>query len=84
MRTFLPNFSCECGEFVTEGDGNSKKSSKKKAAKLMLDKLLEIHVDRSSVSAASSSTAKFKVKNIANKKKNRNLIKVYLCFQSFS
>lgn len=59
---------------MTEGEGNSKKKSKKKAAELMLDKLQALHLP--------SVASKQKVKNVANKKKNRNLIKVsfYLHF----
>jgi len=59
-----------CGDLVSEGEGNSKKDSKKKAAENMLIKLKE--------SVSPTSDFRQKVKNLANKKKNRNLIKVVL------
>jgi len=59
---------CKCGDLVTEGEGNSKKTSKKMAAKAMLEKLPTM--------GSTESVCKQKTKNIANKKKNRNLIKV--------
>ena len=65
---FTDYFRCECGDNVTEGEGNSKKKSKKKSAELMLDKLQALNLP--------SVASKQKVKNVANKKKNRNLIKV--------
>ena len=37
MRTFVTR--CVVGEFVTDGEGNGKKISKKRAAEKMLDKL---------------------------------------------
>ena len=37
MRTFVTR--CAVGEFVTDGEGNGKKISKKRAAEKMLDKL---------------------------------------------
>ena len=40
MRSFLTK--CIVGEFLTEGDGNGKKVSKKRAAELMLDKLKQL------------------------------------------
>lgn len=61
-------FRCVCGEDVTEGQGNSKKSSKRRAAELMLDKLRSNGVVKP--------LSKPKTKTATNKKKNRNLIKV--------
>ena len=69
---FADYFRCECGDNVTEGEGNSKKKSKKKSAELMLDKLQALNLP--------SVASKQKVKNVANKKKNRNLIKVSFFF----
>ncbi len=37
MRIFVTR--CTVGDFVTDGDGNGKKISKKRAAERMLDKL---------------------------------------------
>lgn len=62
---------CICGADVTEGQGNSKRSSKKKAAELMLEKLQS--------DAATNLSSKPKTKSITNKRKNRNLIKVCPC-----
>lgn len=61
---------CVCGDLTSEGDGNSKKKSKKVAAECMLEKLKAL--DQPTVQP------KQRVKNVANKKKNRNLIKVSL------
>ena len=35
-------FRCTVGDFVTEGEGNGKRTSKARAAELMLDKLREL------------------------------------------
>lgn len=59
---------CVCGDLTSEGEGNSKKKSKKKAAAQMLAKLEALNPPLQA--------SKQKVKNVANKKKNRNLIKV--------
>merc|ERR1719339_933193 len=40
MRTFVTK--CVVGDIVTEGEGNGKKVSKKKAAELMLDQLRQV------------------------------------------
>merc|ERR1719412_3356644 len=67
MRTFITK--CLVGEFITEGEGNGKKVSKKRAAELMLDQLKHLPP------VASASVPKVR-KPLAGKKKSRNLIKV--------
>ena len=67
MRSFLTK--CIVGEFLTEGDGNGKKVSKKRAAELMLDKLKQLPPV---VSALVPKPRKM----VTTKKKSRNLIKV--------
>lgn len=67
MRTFITK--CIVGEFLTEGEGNGKKVSKKRAAELMLDQLKHLPP------VASASIPKPR-KPLAGKKKSRNLIKV--------
>jgi len=67
MRTFITK--CIVGEFLTEGEGNGKKVSKKRAAELMLDQLKHLPP------VASASVPKPR-KPLAGKKKSRNLIKV--------
>merc|ERR1719347_1687080 len=68
MRTFITK--CIVGEFVTEGEGNGKKVSKKRAAELMLDKLKQLQPVASCVVTAKPR------KPAPGKKKSRNLIKV--------
>jgi double-stranded RNA-binding protein Staufen len=73
MRTFLTR--CIVGDFVTEGDGNGKKTSKTRAAELMLEKLKELPPVASCQTtpkkkASSSTTA------AAARKKTKNLIKL--------
>jgi len=68
MRTFITK--CIVGEFVTEGEGNGKKVSKKRAAELMLDKLKQLPPVASCVVTAKPR------KPAPGKKKSRNLIKV--------
>jgi len=68
MRTFITK--CIVGEFVTEGEGNGKKVSKKRAAELMLDKLKQLPPVASCVVTAKPR------KQPPSKKKSRNLIKV--------
>lgn len=65
MRTFVTR--CTVGEFVTEGEGNGKKISKKRAADKMLEELKKLPSLPPSVA---------KPKRNPTKKKNRNLIKV--------
>jgi len=67
MRTFITK--CIVGDFVTEGEGNGKKVSKKRAAELMLDKLKQLPP------VASALVPKPR-KVPTGKKKSRNLIKV--------
>merc|ERR1719391_1167582 len=67
MRTFITK--CIVGNFVTEGEGNGKKVSKKRAAELMLDKLKQLPP------VASALVPKPR-KVPTGKKKSRNLIKV--------
>jgi len=67
MRTFITK--CIVGDFVTEGEGNGKKVSKKRAAELMLDKLKQLPP------VASALIPKPR-KVVSGKKKSRNLIKV--------
>ena len=68
-------FRCIVGDFITEGDGNGKKTSKTRAAELMLDKLKELPPVASCQTTpkkkASSSTAA-----AAARKKSKNLIKL--------
>ncbi|XP_043244271.1 double-stranded RNA-binding protein Staufen homolog 2-like isoform X2 [Amphibalanus amphitrite] len=69
MRTFLTQ--CFCGDITTDGEGSSKKLSKKRAAELMLDELKKLPA-----LPAVPSITKVKRKPNATKKKSRNLIKV--------
>ncbi|XP_067932832.1 double-stranded RNA-binding protein Staufen homolog 2-like isoform X2 [Watersipora subatra] len=66
MRTFVTR--CVCGDLTSDGEGNSKRKSKKVAAEMMLAKLNELEQP--------TAISKPRVKNVANKKKNRNLIKM--------
>ena len=50
MRTFVTR--CVVGEFVTDGEGNGKKISKKRAAGKMLDKLKVFALCRLCISAS--------------------------------
>jgi len=68
MRTFITK--CIVGDFVTEGEGNGKKVSKKRAAELMLEQLKQLPPVASALVPRPR-----KVSNPA-KKKARNLIKV--------
>ncbi|KAH9490575.1 hypothetical protein Btru_034158 [Bulinus truncatus] len=67
MKNFITR--CIVGDKVTEGEGNSKKTSKKKAAELMLDELRRLPP----VPAPTYPRPKSKLQ--LNKKKNRNIIK---------
>lgn len=67
MKNFVT--SCTVSDMITEGEGNSKKSSKKKAAELMLEELRKLPT----LAAPSFPRPKSKIQ--INKKKNRNLIK---------
>ena len=66
MRTFITK--CIVGDFLTEGEGNGKKVSKKRAAELMLDRLKQLPP------VASAQMMKPR-KVVTGKKKSRNLIK---------
>lgn len=68
MKNFITR--CIVGEKVTEGEGNSKKTSKKKAAELMLEELRKLPPTPTIVYPRPKSKIQI------NKKKNRNLIKV--------
>jgi double-stranded RNA-binding protein Staufen len=67
MKNFVTK--CTVADKLTEGEGNSKKASKKKAAELMLEELRKLPP------APAPSFPKPKTKIQINKKKNRNLIK---------
>ena len=66
MRTFITK--CIVGDFLTEGEGNGKKTSKKKAAEMMLERLKQLPP------VASAMVLKPR-KVVTVKKKTRNLIK---------
>jgi len=66
MRTFVTR--CTCGTYISEGTGNSKKVSKKRAAELMLEELKKLPQLPQQVPKPK--------KMPGNKKKNRNLIKL--------
>ncbi|GFS04282.1 double-stranded RNA-binding protein Staufen homolog [Elysia marginata] len=66
MKTFVTR--CCVSDKVTDGEGNSKKASKKKAAELMLEELQKLP-------AAPPAYVRPKCKVQLNKKKNRNIIK---------
>ena len=65
MRVFVTR--CVCGNFTTEGEGNSKKLSKKRAAESMLEELKKL--------PQLSPAMQRPKKPVVNKKKSRNLIK---------
>jgi len=68
MRTFVTK--CVVGDIVTEGEGNGKKVSKKKAAELMLDQLRQLPP------VASAMVGHTKTRKAPQgKKKSKNLIK---------
>jgi len=67
MRMFITR--CTVGEFISEGEGNGKKVSKKRAAELMLNKLRELPPVASAVHTKHR-------KQTNTKKKSKNLIKV--------
>ncbi|XP_023933375.1 double-stranded RNA-binding protein Staufen homolog 2 [Lingula anatina] len=67
MKLFITK--CTCGEFETEGEGNSKKISKKRAAEMMLERLQKLP-------PVTQQVVKPKIKRPMAKKKNRNLVKV--------
>ena len=67
MRTFITK--CIVGDIVTEGEGNGKKVSKKRAAELMLDKVEQLPPVASAIMPKPR-------KVMPGKKKSRNLIKV--------
>uniref|UniRef100_A0A4D5RA94 Double-stranded RNA-binding protein Staufen-like protein n=1 Tax=Scolopendra viridis TaxID=118503 RepID=A0A4D5RA94_SCOVI len=66
MRTFVTK--CIVGDMVTEGEGNGKKVSKKRAAEKMLEELKKLP-------ALPPTIPKVKKKTSTVKKKSRNLIK---------
>lgn len=67
MRSFVTR--CTVGDFKSEGEGNSKKLSKKRSAERMLEELKKLP-------PLPSAVVKPKLKRPVTKKKNRNLIKV--------
>jgi len=67
MKNFVTR--CTVSDIKTEGEGNSKKTSKKKAAELMLEELRKLPP------VPTPTYQKPKAKIQMNKKKNRNLIK---------
>jgi len=67
MKTFIT--CCVVADHRTEGEGNSKKCSKKKAAELMLEELRKLP------SLPAPANPRPRPKGQTNKKKNRNLIK---------
>ena len=67
MKNFITQ--CTVGTMQTEADGNSKKLSKRRAAELMLAELKKLP-------QLPAIVVRPKTKPAANKKKNRNLIKV--------
>lgn len=73
--------TCTVGEHVTEGDGNSKKISKKRAAEKMLEELKKLPTFKKTV--AQPKIQKPKRKPQQPKKKTRNLIKVIFFFLLF-
>ena len=75
MKTFVTR--CTVSDKVTEGEGNSKKTSKKKAAELMLEELQKLPPP------TVPTIARPKCKMQINKKKNRNIIKVKSAFFFF-
>jgi double-stranded RNA-binding protein Staufen len=66
MRTFITR--CTVGDFVTDGEGNGKKVSKKRSAEKMLDQLRTLHPLPPSIARPKRTTV--------SKKKSKNLIKV--------
>jgi len=70
MRSFVTK--CLVGDIVTEGEGNGKKVSKKKAAELMLDSLRQLPP----VASAGLLAPTRPRKSPQAKKKSKNLIKV--------
>ncbi|XP_031335569.1 double-stranded RNA-binding protein Staufen homolog 2 isoform X3 [Photinus pyralis] len=69
MKVFVTQ--CRVGDFMTEGEGNGKKISKKKAAEKMLEELSKL-----GPLPNTNSQIALKRKRVVNKKKQRNLIKV--------
>lgn len=69
MKVFITQ--CRVGEFLTEGEGNGKKISKKRAAEKMLEELSKL-----GPLPNTSNLIALKRKRVVNKKKQRNLIKV--------
>ena len=61
---------CIVGDFISEGEGNGKKVSKKRAAELMLERLRQLPP------VASAGLPVKPKKVVTGKKKSRNLIKV--------
>merc|ERR1719357_267033 len=70
MRTFITK--CVVGDLVTEGEGNGKKVSKKKAAELMLDQLRQLPPVASAGLLGQQAKTR---KTPPGKKKSKNLIK---------
>ena len=76
-KNILAFFRCIVGDFVTEGEGNGKKTSKARAAELMLDKLKELPPLASCQTPPKKKSSTSVSANSANsRKKSKNLIKL--------
>lgn len=71
MKIFVT--TCRVGDMVTEGEGNGKKISKKRAAEKMLDELKKLPP----MSPSANGIVRLKRKPAIPKKKTRSLIKAY-------
>lgn len=75
MRTYMT--TCTCGHFTTEGEGNSKRMSKRKSAEKMLEELNKLSPLPST--SANKPPNKYRAK-IDNAKANNKLIYKVLVF----
>ena len=73
MLIFFFFSRCLVGDFVTEGEGNGKRTSKARAAELMLEKFRELPPLASCQTPPKKKTSK---ETVAAKKKSKNLIKL--------
>uniref|UniRef100_A0A6M2DZ61 Putative staufen n=1 Tax=Xenopsylla cheopis TaxID=163159 RepID=A0A6M2DZ61_XENCH len=75
MKVFVT--ICKVGDLQTEGEGNGKKVSKKRAAEKMLEELHKLGpmYTKQNCGASANCVARIKRKPSATKKKSRNLIK---------
>lgn len=71
MKVFVTQ--CRVGNFAAEGEGNGKKISKKRAAEKMLEELSKLPALPNM-----NNVTQLKRKRVTNKKKTRNLIKVWI------